>query len=94
MNREYTQSQKLKRAAVAAIVGFALATLFYKLGGGASHGCELLDEAEWLVLQILHPIVAVGWRSAQAYLTENSRVLQHLPQIVANAWPMLCFVVA
>jgi len=93
MDRQYTYSQKLKRTAVAAIVGLALAALFYKLGGGASHGCELLDQAEWVMLQILHPVVAVGWHSAAGYLVENSRVLQHLPQIVASAWPMLCSVV-
>jgi len=93
MDKEYTYSRKLKRTAVAAVIGFALVALFYKLGGGAGHRCELLDGAAWLVLQISHPILSAGWQSVQVYLADNSRLLQHLPQVAPSIWTVLCFVV-
>ena len=93
MDREYTYSRKLKRTAVAAVMGFALVALFYKLDGGAGHGCDLLDGAGWLVLQILHPVMVAAWQSVQAYVADNSRVLQHLPQVAPSIWTLLCFVV-
>jgi hypothetical protein len=93
MDKEYTYSRKLKRAAVAAVGGFALVALFYKVGGGAGHGCELLDGVEWLVLEILHPVMVAGWQAVQAYVADNSRLLQHLPQVTPSIWTVLCFVV-
>ena len=93
MDRQYTHSQKWTRAAVATVVGFALAALFYRLGGGAGHGCALFDGVEWLVLQIWHPVAAAGWQAVQAYVGDNSRLLQHLPQVAPSIWTVLCFVV-
>lgn len=92
MDRQYTNSRKWKGIAVAAIAGFALAALFYRLNDEAGHGCDLLSETAWFVLQILHPVIVAGGQSVQAYLAENTRCLHHLLQIVASIWPVLCFV--
>ena len=60
MDRQYTYSGKWKRIAAVAVVGIALAALFYKLGGNEGHGCNLLNGAAWFVLQILHPVIVVA----------------------------------
>jgi hypothetical protein len=89
MERQNTNSRKWKRIAVVAIVGLALAALFYKLDGQAGHGCSLLSGAAWFVLQILHPVLWAGWQSAQAYVYDNSRVVEHLPDVVALIRPLI-----
>jgi hypothetical protein len=48
---------------------------------------------EWLVLEILHPVMVAGWQAVQAYVADNSRLLQHLPQVTPSIWTVLCFVV-
>jgi hypothetical protein len=93
MERQFTYSGKLKGIAVVAIVGFAVAALFYKLNGGAGHECNLLKGAAWVMLRILRPVILFGWQTVQAYLTDNSGCLQHLPQIVASIGSLLCGVV-
>jgi hypothetical protein len=90
MERQFTYSGKLKWVAVAAMVGFGAAALFYKLDGGGAHGCDLLEGAAWVALRVLRPILLFGWQTVQAYLTENSGYLQHLPQIVASIGALLC----
>lgn len=90
MNGHHTNSRKLKKIAVVAIVGFALAALVYKFDGGAGRGCNLLSAAGWFVLQLLHPVLVAGWHSLQPYLYDNSRLFQHLPDAVACIRPLLC----
>ena len=92
MDRIDTNSRKLKQIAVVAIMGFALAALFYKFNGGAGGGCNLLSGAAWFVLQLLHPVLVAGWHSLQPYVYDNSRLLQHLPDVVACIRPLLCAV--
>ena len=93
MERQFTYSGRLKGIAVVAIVGFAVAALFYKLHSGAGHECDLLKGAAWVVLRILRPVLLFGWQTVQAYLSENSGYLQQLPQIVASFGSLLCGVV-
>jgi hypothetical protein len=93
MERQFTYSGKLKGIAVVAIVGFAVAALFYKLNGGAGQECDLIKGAAWVMLRILRPVILFGWQTVQAYLTDNSGCLQHLPQIVASVGSLLCGVV-
>lgn len=90
MDRQHTNSRKLKQIAIVAIVGFALAALLYKIDGGADSGCNLLSGAAWFVLQLLHPVLVAGWHSFQPYVYDNSRLLQHLPDAVACVRPLLC----
>ena len=73
-----------------AAVGFALATLSYKLQGAAAQGCNLLDKTAWVALDVLRPVIVAGWQAVSAYPSEDSRFLQHLLQIVAHMWPLLC----
>jgi len=75
-----------------AIVGLAVVALSYKLDGGAAQGCDLLKGAAWVALRILRPVILFGWQTVQAYLSENSGCLQHMPQIVASVGSLLCFV--
>lgn len=90
MNRQDTNSRKLKQIAVVAIVGFALAALFCKFDGGVGGACTVLSGAAWFVLQLLHPVLVAGWHSIQPYAYDNSRLLQHLPDAVACIRPLLC----
>ena len=71
-----------------AAVGFALATLSYKLDGAAAQGCNLLDKTAWVALDVLRPVILAGWQAVSAYLCEDSSFLQHLLQIVASIWPL------
>jgi hypothetical protein len=89
MERQFTYAGNLKRIAVVAIVGFAAAALFYKLDGGPAQGCDLLRGAAWVVLRILRPVLLFGWQTVQAYVSDNSGCLRHLPQIVASFGSLL-----
>jgi hypothetical protein len=93
MERQYIHPRNLKRTAVLAIVGFALAVLSYKLAGETAEGCNLLSAGAWFVLQVLHPVLWAGWQSVQVYLYDGSGFLQHLPHVVPSIWSLLCFVV-
>ena len=90
MEKQHGQSGKWKQIAIVAIVGFAVAALVYKLEGGAGQGCSLLNGAAWFVLQILHPVLTVAWQSVGTYVPENTKLVQHLPDIVAAIRPLLC----
>jgi hypothetical protein len=93
MERQNTYSGKLKRIALVAIVGLVAAALFYKLNSGAAGECDLLKGVAWVVLRLLRPVILFGWQTVQAYLTDSSGCLQHLPQIVASIGSLLCGVV-
>jgi len=75
-----------------AAVWFVLATLSYKLDGAAAEGCSLVDRAAWVALDVLRPAILANWRAISTYLCEDSRVLQHLLQIVGSIWQLLCIV--
>ena len=90
MNRQYTYYQGLKRVAVVLVVGFTLAALFHRLDGEAERGCNLLNEAAWFVLQMLRPVLLAGWQSVRSHIFDNSRLLQHLPDLVGSIGPVLC----
>lgn len=73
-----------------AAVGFAVATLSYRLDGAAAEGCNLLDKTAWVALEVLRSVILLaGWQAVSAYLCEDSRLLQYLLQIVASIWPLL-----
>jgi hypothetical protein len=75
---------------VAAVL-FVLATLSYKLDG-AGQGCSLVDRTAWVALDVLRPAILACWRAISTYLCEDSTVLQHLLQMVASIWQLLCIV--
>ena len=75
-----------------AIATFGLPTLFCKLGGAAALGCNLLGKTAWVTLTLLRSVILLGdWQAVSAYLWEDSTLLQHLLQIMAPIWPLLCF---
>jgi len=90
MNRQYTYYKGLQRVAVVLVVGFTLAALLYRLDGEAEGGCNLLNGAAWFVLQMLRPVLLAGWQSVRSYIFDNSRLLQHLPDLVRSIGPLLC----
>ncbi len=89
MKGQSIYSGNLKRIAVVAVVGFAAAALFYKLDGGPAQGGDLLKGAAWVVLRVLRPVLLFGWQTVQAYVSDNSGCLRHLPQIVASVGSLL-----
>jgi hypothetical protein len=93
MERQYTCPRKMKLIVGLMIGGFVLAALFHNIDTATEQGCSLLKAPAWIVLEILPAVIRAGWQCVQAYLSENSRVLQHLPQVVAYIWPLFCGVV-
>jgi hypothetical protein len=89
MTSHYTDSRNRKVLVRLAIFGIAVAILVISLDRAAAHGCHLLKETAWVVVEILRPLLLAGWHGVSTCLRENSRVLQNLLQIVASNWPLL-----
>ncbi len=89
MTRQSTYSGNPKPIQEAAIVGFLLATLSCKLDGAVALACQLLDKTAWLATEAVRSALLAGWPCVLANLFEDSRVLQHLLQIMASVWPLL-----
>src|SRR6266702_412188 len=92
MKGQSTYSRNWKRIAGGAVVAFVLTNLFWNLDGGAQ-GCNLLEKTAWVAVDVLRPVILAGWQSMPACLGENSGCLQHLFQVVASLWPLLCVLV-
>jgi hypothetical protein len=90
MTGQYIYSGNPKPTQEVAIVGFLLATLFCKLEGAATLACHLLDTTAWAATEVVRSVILAGWPSVLGYLCEDSRVIQHLLQILACIWPLLC----
>lgn len=91
MSGQYTDFRNSRPIAGVAIVGFLLATLLCEFDGAGAQGCILFDKTGWVGLEILRSlIVLTRWQAASAYVVEGSRVIQHLVQIGASLWPLLC----
>jgi hypothetical protein len=85
-------SRNCKPIVGVAIVLFALPTLFCRLSRAAALGCNLLGKTAWVALALLRSVILLAdWQAVSAYLWEDSRLLQHLLQIMASIWPLLCF---
>jgi hypothetical protein len=75
-----------------AIVTLGFPTFFCKLGGPAEQGCNLFGKTAWVALALLRSVILLAdWQAVSAYLWEDSKLLQHLLQIMASIWPLLCF---
>ncbi len=87
---QFTYSGTCKPIVGVASVGFVLGA-FCKLGGLAEQTCSLLGDAVWTALAVFRSaIVVANWQAVATYLFEDSRLLQHLLQVVASVWPLLC----
>jgi hypothetical protein len=90
MTSQDRESQNGKLFVGAALAGLVFATLFCKLDGAAVHSCQFLGNAFWAALGVLRlGLVAARWYGVAAYLYENSRLVEHLLQVGASAWPSL-----
>jgi hypothetical protein len=87
---QFTYSRTCKPIVGVGRGGLALAT-FCKAGEAAVPACGLLVDTAWAALALLRSVIVVAnWHAVATYLSEDSRLLQHLLQAVASAWPLLC----
>lgn len=94
MATQYIYSRNRKPILGVASVGFVFAT-FCALGGAAAQACSLLGNTAWVASTVLRSVILLaGWQAMSAYLFEDSRLLQHLLQIVSSIWPLLHFIVS
>ena len=93
MQTANTYSRARKPVVEAVIAAFVLAALSYALHGIAAHGCGLFENASWIALEVLRPIIRAAWGTMSAYLCEDSGILQQVVQIVASSGPLLCGIV-
>jgi len=92
MTGQYTRTKNSKPIVGVAIIGFVLATGFCMLGGVGAQGCNLFNKTAWVALEVLRPVILSGWQSVPACLCGDSRLLQHVLQIVTSIWPLLCVI--
>jgi hypothetical protein len=90
MTSQDRESQNGKLLVGAALAGLVFATLFCKLDGATAHSCQLLGNAFWAAMEVLRlAAIFARWYGVAAYLYENSRLVEHLLQAGATAWPSL-----
>ena len=92
MKGQDKQSRNWKRIARTGIAAVVLGGLFCSICGAAELGCSVHYETAWVAVEVLRHVVQACWQLAPAYLYEDSRCYQHLLQIVASVWPMLCVI--
>ena len=85
-------SWKWKRIAGTGVAVVALGSLLCSTGGAAERGCRVRYETAWIAVEVLRHVALACSQLAPAYLCENSRCCQHLFQIVASVWPLLCVI--
>jgi hypothetical protein len=52
---------------------------------------QLLGKTAWGALGLFRSVILLAdWQAVSAYLWEDSRLLQHLLQIMASLWSLLC----
>lgn len=92
MLAQYIHSRNCKPIVGASSVWSLLAT-FCTLSGAAVHACSLLSETAWLTVSAVRSVIwLAGWQAVSAYLSEDSRLLQHELRIVRSLWPLFHFV--
>lgn len=92
MNGQDKQSRNWKRIAGTGIAAVVLGGLFCSICGATERGCSVHYETAWVAAEVLRCVVQACLRLAPAYLYEDSRCCQHLLQIVASFWPVLCVI--
>ncbi len=92
MPKHYRNSRKFKLI-LAAIAGFTLAGLSWKLGETVVRTCEVIDWIAWIAIVVLRPIISSVWQAFASCFFGNSAHGQFLFQLVTSIWPVL-FVLA
>ncbi len=62
MPKHYRNSRKFKLI-LAAIAGFTLAGLSWKLGETVVRTCEVIDWIAWIAIVVLRPIISSVWQA-------------------------------
>jgi hypothetical protein len=95
MGGQYTDFRNSKPILAVGIVGFVLAALFCRFDGRAAQGCQFIERTAWVAFELLRAaILAASWHPISAYLHEDSCFMNHLLQIGASLWPILCVLLA
>jgi len=94
MTEQYSQNYKpIVGLAIVTLMFPMFPTLFCKLAGEAATGCKLLGKTAWVALGLLRSVILLAdWQAVSAHLWVDSRRLQHLLQIIASIWSLLCLV--
>jgi hypothetical protein len=92
MTAQFTYPRNRRPIQGVAFAGLVLATLFCKLEGVAALGCIDLDKTAWVATEMIRSVILAGWPCVLAYLSEDSRVMQHLLEVLASIWPLLCVI--
>jgi hypothetical protein len=91
MTEQY--SRNYKPIVGVAMVTFMLPALFCTLGGATAARCKLFGKTAGVALGLLRSVILLAdWHAVSAYLWDDARFWQHLLQIVASIWSLLCFV--
>ena len=85
-------SRNWRRIVGAGIAGVAMAVLLCSAHAVGEQGCRVHYETAWVAAEVLRHVVHACWQLVPAYLYEDSRCCQHLLQIVASVWPVLCVI--
>jgi len=92
MKAQDKYSRNWKRIAGTGIAGLALAILLCNFDGAAERGCSARFETAGVAVEVLRDVVLACWQLVPSYLYENSGCYEHLLQIVASIWPLLCVI--
>lgn len=92
MQKRNTHSRGRKTFVEAAIAVIVLLTASYEVNAMVD-GCRLFENAFWVAVEVLRPVLRAAWESMSAYLCEDSGIWQHVAQIVGSIEPLLCGIV-
>ncbi len=92
MKAQDKYSRNWKRIAGTGIAGLALAILLCNFDGAGERGCSARFETAGVAVEVLRDVVLACWQLVPSYLYENSGCYEHLLQIVASVWPLLCVI--
>jgi len=93
MQKGNRYSRARKTVVEAAIAAFVLITLSYELHAMAD-GCRLFENAFWVALEVLRPVIRAAWQSMSAYFGDDSGILQHVVQVATSIGLLLCAMVS
>lgn len=92
MKGQDKNARNWKQIMAATIAGVGLAVLLGSLNAAPERGCNVHYEIAWVAAEVLRHVVQACWQLVPVYLYENSGCYEHLLQIMASVWPLLCVI--
>ena len=91
MNGPYTRQQNRSRKPFIelSLIALVLAAPSYTLYL-VSQACDLLHNVAWVAFELARPIISAALQCVPAHFCGCSDLAQHLLQIVASSWTLLC----